>query len=595
MQITEAELAMKISGLSRAGTFFFVLMTVCSESSGQDTPPPKPKLVDAAIPFKEPITRSVRSTVNGVTLVYQEFRAPKENAVVDPEMEFDGGRQPQEDGEQQVGSKVLMGDNALDQIVFGQGWSTDAAVRRCHQTLQQKIELCGQIVELTETQKRKLQLAGSGDIARLFQKVGLHKAKFENLADRLDSVEAFSAWLRQLRAESNAVQLQWRTSPFEAGSLFSKTLATMLTPEQFADVNLRNKVSNSVNLRSGFPVEQIHPGPAPVNARLAVVQERNPQAHDLDVILAEWEQATAKIQRLDCTFTRFSYDPTFEIERRATGSLAVDQRGRAVYRLAPAQIKPGEKSKKRSKAGDPYTLQAAAPQRWHWTDKSVFRVDETERTFDEIVFPVAFPFERIVFPVAFPAAVRANRKFHPDPPALPVDDDRPRADEPPVPEQPAPHRNKRDAHAKSAESIFGEWIRNFAFGAPVNAAPTKTSWAAFNEQLKTFYLARPFLLGMPVEPLRKQFKIELVHQTDTEVWLRFIPKRLADAGLFERATLILSRDRYVPKAIQMIDPTGLETVHVLQNVQIKPVREGVAPAGAENLERPDLRGYRRVP
>ncbi len=421
MQATGAELAMNIARLCAGSAFFFVLMTACGDSSAQEVPPPKPVPVDPGVPAQKAPIWSIRSNINGVTLIYQEFHAPTEIAPVDPEMEFDGDRQSQEDGEQQFGSKVLMGDKALDQIVFGQGWSADAAVRRCHQTLRQKIESCGRIVELTEIQKRKLRLAGLGDIARLFQKVSLHKAKFEKLADGLDSVEAFGAWLTQLRVESNALQSQWRVSPFEAGSLFSKTLATMLTPEQFADVNRRQKVSNSVNQRSGFPVGQIHPGPAPVNARLAVVQERNPEANDLDVILAKWERATMTIRRLDCTFTRFSYDPTFEIERRAIGSLAIDARGRAVYRLAPAQINPGEKSRKKTKDGAPYTLTPVAAERWHWTGKSVFRVDETERTFNEIVFPVVSP-----------AAVKTTREFHPDPPALPEDDDLPRADEPQV-------------------------------------------------------------------------------------------------------------------------------------------------------------------
>ncbi len=128
------------------------------------------------------------------------------------------------------------------------------------------------------------------------------------------------------------------------------------------------------------------------------------------------------------------------------------------------------------------------------------------------------------------------------------------------------------------------------------SALSKIDWGPFNEHMKTFFIARPFLLGMPVEALRKQFEIELVRQTDTEVWLRFIPIWRDDAALFERATLILSKDRYVPKAIQMIDATGSETVHVFKNVQINLVREGeVGPAGVENLERPDLRGYRRVP
>src|SRR5258708_3950025 len=56
----------------------------------------------------------------------------------------------------------------------------------------------------------------------------------------------------------------------------------------------------------------------------------------LEAILQGWAQASSQIHRLDCNFSRFRYDPTFQIEHRGTGSLAVDQDGRAAYRIVPA-------------------------------------------------------------------------------------------------------------------------------------------------------------------------------------------------------------------------------------------------------------------
>src|SRR6266852_4008650 len=44
----------------------------------------------------------------------------------------------------------------------------------------------------------------------------------------------------------------------------------------------------------------------------------------LENILSEWERAASGIQRLDCSFTRFRYDNTFEVERRGTGWLSLD-------------------------------------------------------------------------------------------------------------------------------------------------------------------------------------------------------------------------------------------------------------------------------
>ena len=88
-------------------------------------------------------------------------------------------------------------------------------------------------------------------------------------------------------------------------------------------------------------------------------------------------------------------------------------------------------------------------------------------------------------------------------------------------------------------------------------------------------------------------QIKLLKQTETEVWLQLIPIRRAELVALERAVLILDVTRYVPKAVQMFDPTGSETVHVFQNVKINSLQDGqVIPAGIENLEQPNLQGLR---
>ncbi len=53
-------------------------------------------------------------------------------------------------------------------------------------------------------------------------------------------------------------------------------------------------------------------------------EEPQKPAADLDQILADWEKAASKIRRLDGDFSRFKYDRTFEVEKRAEGTFALE-------------------------------------------------------------------------------------------------------------------------------------------------------------------------------------------------------------------------------------------------------------------------------
>jgi hypothetical protein len=105
---------------------------------------------------------------------------------------------------------------------------------------------------------------------------------------------------------------------------------------------------------------------------------------ELNAYLAEWENASSKIRRLDCEFQRFRYDPIFEIEKRGLGTLALEQGRRAKYRVASATLIPGDVSKKKGKAGSPYKLEACTAECWHWTDWELFKFDDQEHSYDKI-------------------------------------------------------------------------------------------------------------------------------------------------------------------------------------------------------------------
>jgi len=99
---------------------------------------------------------------------------------------------------------------------------------------------------------------------------------------------------------------------------------------------------------------------------------------------------------------------------------------------------------------------------------------------------------------------------------------------------------------------------------------------------------RPFLLGTPVADLIQQFEIELVRQTETDVWLKLKPKQKKDAVWLREASLILKTDRYLPRGLKTVDVAGNETVHNFTNLRIN------AGDGVDLTNGPDLNGYRRV-
>lgn len=122
---------------------------------------------------------------------------------------------------------------------------------------------------------------------------------------------------------------------------------------------------------------------------------------------------------------------------------------------------------------------------------------------------------------------------------------------------------------------------------PPRGGPDSTGYFQFMEQLKELPLAKPFFLGLPAKQLKGRFKIKVMKESDDELWLQLIPRREEDSGNLQKAVLILDRQRWLPRAIKMIDPTGCETVHVFQKVKVN-------SAEGDDLSKPNLEGYRQV-
>lgn len=117
----------------------------------------------------------------------------------------------------------------FDREVYGDPEDGAAGARkRVERKLQQRIAAVDRACGLTDSQRRKLNLAGRGDVRSLFEQLDVKKQTlFPEGVPRLFFVFPHDDELLALRA-------RLRARPFDDDSLFEKTLRNILTPEQIA-------------------------------------------------------------------------------------------------------------------------------------------------------------------------------------------------------------------------------------------------------------------------------------------------------------------------------------------------------------------------
>jgi hypothetical protein len=111
----------------------------------------------------------------------------------------------------------------VDSWIYGDSDQGEAPQDRLESLLRRKVEEISRIAAISANQKQKLILAGRGDIQRFVDRVDRLKAKYQTGGN---ANQAFSE-VGPLRADA-------RGRLFEGDSLFAKTLAKLLTPEQLA-------------------------------------------------------------------------------------------------------------------------------------------------------------------------------------------------------------------------------------------------------------------------------------------------------------------------------------------------------------------------
>jgi hypothetical protein len=120
-----------------------------------------------------------------------------------------------------------MPENQFDQWVFQTFPTATAARKKLEQMLALQMDDVDRACQLSEAQKKKLLLAGRGDILRFFESVEVVRKKF--LLVRKDQQKFNEIW-----QDISPLQVKFQVGLFSDDSFYHKTLRNMLKGEQFS-------------------------------------------------------------------------------------------------------------------------------------------------------------------------------------------------------------------------------------------------------------------------------------------------------------------------------------------------------------------------
>jgi hypothetical protein len=163
------------------------------------------------------------AVINGVVLVFGELPVAGEKPADDAPVE-----QPPKPNQ-----RVALFSGTFDELVYGRGSNAAGAQARLEVCLEQKLDKLDRIVGLTDAQRQKLQLAGRGDLKRLFDRA----EELRVMCDRFDEIadaNQFHRWTKDLKSGAGALRHSFDSGPFDADSLMAKCMKSALTAEQAA-------------------------------------------------------------------------------------------------------------------------------------------------------------------------------------------------------------------------------------------------------------------------------------------------------------------------------------------------------------------------
>jgi TIGR03009 family protein len=69
----------------------------------------------------------------------------------------------------------------------------------------------------------------------------------------------------------------------------------------------------------------------------------------------------------------------------------------------------------------------------------------------------------------------------------------------------------------------------------------------------------PFIIGMKADQARRRYYLKLLKHENGEIWVHARPREQRDATLWSDAIVILDEKTFLPRAVQLTDPTGYQT------------------------------------
>ncbi len=163
------------------------------------------------------------AVINGVVLVFGEL----------PIAEVPAADDAADDEPPEPKQRVIVFSRSFDELVYGSGSNAADARARLDRCLEEKLKKIDRLSGLTDEQRQKLQLAGRGDLKRLFDRAETLRELCDRGAEIAD-VKQFRKWTEELQSETNALRHAFHEGPFDTGSLTAKCMKTVLTTEQAA-------------------------------------------------------------------------------------------------------------------------------------------------------------------------------------------------------------------------------------------------------------------------------------------------------------------------------------------------------------------------
>ena len=121
----------------------------------------------------------------------------------------------------------MLTDDQFDQWVFGGPRNSRAGRNKLDTLLTLQVDDVARMCTLSETQKKKLLLAGRGDIKRFFEKVEEKRKKFEKIKQDQNKIG-------EIYQELVPLQVMLNSGLFGDGSIYAKTVRRVLSEEEDA-------------------------------------------------------------------------------------------------------------------------------------------------------------------------------------------------------------------------------------------------------------------------------------------------------------------------------------------------------------------------